>query len=107
MISYVLLLHLLIAILTNVYEKQAGRVDCEFRAMIIHYYYKWKWDKMYGFLIFLPPSFTIVSSILSPIIIIADSKRINKFLSKLFYFVYVIPNFLMFALVNFLLIIPV
>lgn len=43
-ISYVLMLHLLIGILTHVYERQKLRVDSEYRAVLITFYEKWHWD---------------------------------------------------------------
>jgi len=67
--SNVLLLNLLIAILTNVYEELIERVDSEYRSVLISFYNKFKWDNRYGLFILLPSPITWVVALISPILI--------------------------------------
>lgn len=105
--SLVLLLNLLIAILSNVYNNLADRVDSEYRAVLIAYYNKWYWNDSYGILILMPSPFTLAVAAISPIILFSQSPaRWNSFFCKFFYVFYVIPQFALFLAGSILYIVP-
>ena len=56
-IAGVLLVNLLIAIISSVYEQMSTVVDSSHRAVLIQYYNTYKWDEKFGYLIFLSSPF--------------------------------------------------
>ena len=105
--SMIVLVNLLIAIISSVYDKLVEKVESEHRAVIISYADKYKWDNSYGILIFLPPPLSLVAVALSPFVIFAKNpEKINEFLCKIAYVCYAIPQFAIFAGLTFLSIVP-
>lgn len=103
LIANIIFLNILIAIISNVYSEISTRGESEHRTVLISFYKKWCWDPKYGFLIFLPPPFTYISIILCPLFLISrDTTALNNRLCKIFYFIYAIPQFLVFLTYNLL-----
>lgn len=101
MLSSVLLLNLLIAILTDIYERMKLRVDAEYNAVLINYYNKWRWDDYYGFMILLPSPITGFVAPLSIMLVFAKHPmKWNFFFSKVAYIFFVLPQFAMFAILT-------
>lgn len=93
-----LLLNLLIAILSNVYEELITRVDSEYRSVLIQFYNKFRWDDGYGLFILLPSPITWVIAVISPILILSRKPSLwNYFFSKVFYILFVIPQWAIFV----------
>ena len=103
-ISSVLLVNLLIAILSNEYEKKAKIVNATHRSVLIKYYKQNKWDEEYGYLIFLSPPFCLINLIIWPFKIIFKKERkifniyITRFYYLLFYFPLIIIIFTIFTI---------
>ena len=66
-LAAVLLINLLIAVLSNVYDELNKQVDASNRSVLITYYKRYKWCDEYGYLIFLPTPLSIVNLIFLPI----------------------------------------
>jgi len=93
LLTSVLLLNLLIAILSNVYETLVERVDGEYRAILVQNYHKWKWNEDYGILILLPSPLSVIVAVFVPVLLVSSNPRKwNYFFSKVFYVLYVIPQ---------------
>jgi hypothetical protein len=101
MISNILLLNLLIAILTDIYERMKLRVDAEYNAVLINYYNKWRWDDNYGFMILLPTPITgFVAPLSISLLLVKSPMKWNFFFSKVAYIMFVLPQFALFAIVS-------
>jgi len=98
LISYVMLLNLLIALLSNIYSDLKDRVDSEHRAVVISYYDRLYWNDKYGFLIFLPPPFTFLTILFVPFFIFKkNTEELNTRLCQVFYIIYAVPQFVYFV----------
>ena len=60
-IASVLFINLLIVIISHGFQEINKVVESSHRAVLINYCKKYKWDKKYGYLIFLSPPFNIVA----------------------------------------------
>ena len=82
-------LNLYIAILSNIYGEIAARAEAEHCAVIISYYNMWSWNDQYGFLIYLPPPFNLLSVLLTPLLLLSkEPKELNYKLCKYFYVIF-------------------
>ena len=91
-ISGVLLVNLIIAILSNVYENMANLVDATHRAELIQYFRKYKWDENYGYLIFLYSPFSLIIPFFLPLkLCIKDKKKFNMIVTKCVYIIFYFP----------------
>ena len=84
-------LNLYIAILSNIYGEIEDRAEAEHRAVIISYYNMWSWNDEYGFLIYLPPPFNLLSLLLTPCLLLSkEHKKLNYQLCKFFYVIFAV-----------------
>ena len=91
-ISGVLLVNLIIAILSNVYENMANLVDATHRAELIQYFRKYKWDENYGYLIFLYSPFSLIIPFFLPLkLCIKNKKKFNMIVTKCVYIIFFFP----------------
>ena len=89
MISNVVLLNLLIAIISNVYETLVEWVDSEHRNVIISYTEKYRWDENLGFLIYLPSPFAPFVLLITPLVLFSkEQAKWNRRLCRLFFVFY-------------------
>ena len=102
MISNVVLLNLLIAIISNVYETLVERVESEHRNVIISYIEKYQWDPKYGFLIYLPSPLSSIVVLFCPFVILCskEPEKWNSRICKAFYLVYASGLLLLFNLIG-------
>lgn len=102
LMSNVMLLNLIIALLTNVYNNLIVRVDSGHHAVVIDYFNRWQWHDNYGLLIFLPSPFTYLVNICLPFLLFQKkTKKTNMFLCKIFHIIYAIPLFVYFFIGSF------
>lgn len=88
-ISGVLLINLLIAMLSNVYENLCVLVDASHRSVLISLYRKYKWDEENGYLIFLYTPFNILNLFVIPFsFCFKDKKRFNLVVCRIYYFLF-------------------
>jgi len=103
LMSNVMLLNLIIALLTNVYNNLIVRVDSGHHAVVIDYFNRWQWHDGYGLLIFLPSPFTYLVNIFIPLLIFKkETTKINLMCCKIFHVIYAIPMFLYFFIGSFM-----
>lgn len=101
------MLNLIIAILTNVYENLVDRVDAEYNSILINYYNRYRWNSKYGFLILLPAPFTLLTILFAPFVIFSSNReKWNTIFSRIGFLIYGIPQFLLYAVVTLLIIVP-
>ncbi len=65
-LSGVLLMNLLIALLNQIYKKFEKFIDASHNSVLISYFRRYKWDSIYGFLLFLPTPLNLVNFFLLP-----------------------------------------
>lgn len=107
MISNIVLLNLLIAIISNVYETLVLKVDSQHRNVVISYTEKYNWHEKYGFLIFIPSPISFFLLLISPFIIFSKNpQRWNNAICKFLFLIYAIPLFFAFVIVNLIYFIP-
>lgn len=107
MISNIVLLNLLIAIISSVYEELDLRVKREHREVLISYSKKYTWDKKYGILIFLPSPISSLVLMLSPLVVFSKKPEVwNKTLCKIAFIGYAWPQFLVFFAIGLAFAIP-
>ncbi len=90
-VSGILLINLLIASLTSVYEETMGKVDASHRSVLIQYYKRYKWEPNYGYLIFLTTPLNILNYIVYPIsFVFKGNKRLifNQYVVNFYYLFY-------------------
>lgn len=73
-IAGVLLINLIIALLSNVYEKLSLLVDASHRAVLVTLYKKYKWDDNYGYMIFLTTPLNVINFITLPFAVCCGKK---------------------------------
>lgn len=97
----ILMINILIALLTIVYQSEHDGEESRFRATIILEYYKWSWDANYGILIMMPSPISILSTVIAPFLLVSYKPRaICNGFSKVFFFLYALPMFAYFAAVS-------
>ena len=107
-ISGVLLVNLIIAILSNVYENMANLVDATHRAELIQYFRKYKWDENYGYLIFLYSPFSLIIPFFLPLkLCIKDKKKYNIIVTKSVYIMFYFPVLLIIFMIYTAFLIPI
>ena len=86
-LSNICLFNLIIAIVTNLFNKVEEKAEAENRAKLILTHERIKWDEEYGLLILLPSPLNIISLILIPFLfcIRDEKKRFNWMFSKFCY----------------------
>ena len=95
-VAGVLLVNLLIAVLSNVYEQMAKVVDASHRSVLIQYYKKYKWDHEYGYLMFLTSplsNINILTLLIEQIFFHGKDKKknFNKYTTRLYYLFFYFP----------------
>jgi hypothetical protein len=107
MISNVVLLNLLIAIISNVYETLVEWVDSEHRNVIISYTEKYRWDEKLGFLIYLPSPFAPFVLMITPFVMFSKEKaKWNNRLCRVFFVFYALGLLAIFVGIGFFYTIP-
>jgi len=91
-ISGVLLINLLIAMLSNVYENLSVLVDASHRSVLISLYRKYKWDEENGYLIFLYTPFNVLNILVMPFsFCFNDKKKFNSAICNVYFFIFYFP----------------
>lgn len=72
------LINLLIATLVESYSNVTKEADSRHRATLIGYWNRWKWDDQYGYLIFMPPPFNMISLIFLPVMLFINKSLMIK-----------------------------
>ncbi len=91
-ISGVLLINLLIAMLSNVYENLCVLVDASHRSVLISLYRKYKWDEENGYLIFLYTPFNIFNLFVMPFsVCFRDNRKFNSIVCRVYFYLFYFP----------------
>ena len=73
-----ILVNMLIILLSNEYEKLASSVVVSYKSTLIRYYKRYKWDKKYGYIIFIATPFNIINYLIIPLHLFFERKNKNK-----------------------------
>ena len=73
-----ILVNMLIILLSNEYEKLSNHVVISQKSTLIRYYKRYKWDKKYGYIIFLATPFNIINYLIIPLHMFFEKKKKNK-----------------------------
>ena len=73
-----ILVNMLIILLSNEYEKLSKSVVVSHKSTLIRYYKRYKWDKKYGYIIFLATPFNIINYLIIPLHFFFEKKNKNK-----------------------------
>ena len=108
-IAGVLLVNLLIAVLSNVFEEMAKFSEATHRSNLIQYYKNYNWDKNYGYINFLITPLNTLNFIFFPIeeIFIEDKKKFNDVITNFYYCVFYFPFIFFVFIVGSVVIIPI
>ncbi len=114
-ISGMICANLLIAVLSSMYNSLSLFVDASHRSVLLSYFRIYKWDKKYGYLIFLTTPLNLINIITYPIsLFMKDEERevngvkvnprvqYNEFLSKIYYVIYFIAILFIYFFYSFL-----
>jgi hypothetical protein len=69
---------MLIILLSNEYEKLSASVVVSHKSTLIKYYKRYKWDKKYGYIMFLATPFNIINYLIIPLHLFFEKKNKNK-----------------------------
>lgn len=108
-ISGVLLINLLIALLSNVYENLNVLVDASHRSVLINFYRKYRWDEENGYMIFLTTPINIINFLVFPFsLCFAKGKNkiaFNNYICRIYYILFYFPCiFIIFVFYSFIII---
>ena len=93
----IMLINLLIAVLSNVYDELSKQVDASHRAILINYHEKIQWNTEYGYIIFLPNPLNICNILMFPIQAIKGTSNkqsqiaLNKLICKIYFLLFYFP----------------
>ena len=73
-----ILVNMLIILLSNEYEKLSASVVVSHKSTLIKYYKRYKWDKKYGYIMFLATPFNIINYLIIPLHLFFEKKNKNK-----------------------------
>jgi hypothetical protein len=108
-VAGILLINLLIALLSNVYEKMSLVVDASHRSVLISYYRRYKWNKSYGYMIFLTTPLSVVNYIVLPLSFCVSKKTLESFnrtVCKFYYTIFYFPFIFVIYIIYSLMVIP-
>ena len=74
----IILVNMLIILLSNEYEKLSASVVISHKSTLIKYYKRYKWDKKYGYIMFLATPFNIINYLIIPLHLFFEKKNKNK-----------------------------
>ena len=77
-----ILVNMLIILLSNEYEKLSASVVVSHKSTLIKYYKRYKWDKKYGYIIFLATPFNIINYLIIPLHLFFEKKNKNKYIKN-------------------------
>ena len=77
-----ILVNMLIILLSNEYEKLSNHVVVSQKSTLIRYYKRYKWDKKYGYIIFIATPFNIINYLIIPLHIFFEKKNKTKSIKK-------------------------
>jgi hypothetical protein len=69
--------NMLIILLSNEYEKLSNHVLASQKSTLIRYYKRYKWDKKYGYIIFLATPLSIINYLIIPLHLFFERKKKN------------------------------
>jgi len=108
-LSAIMLINLLIALLTQAYDKLILQVESSYISILISNYKKFKWDKQYGFLIFVCTPFNFFNAIFGTFLCCLNNpvkrESFSNTISK-FYFLFYFAVMLIFDFLYSLVLIP-
>lgn len=90
-LTAILLMNLLIAILSSVYDELYSQVDSAHRCALIKFHKNLEWSEEYGYMIFLPNPLNIFNLLILPFQILNGTKdkevqkKFNRFICKLYF----------------------
>jgi hypothetical protein len=107
-----ILMSVLTALQVNVFKKYNKLANSLHRVSLVRYYKRYKWDKEYGYLIFLPTPLSVISLI---IVILtypcrltqASRRRLNSVVCKIYYLMLHFPIISVLQLIGELVFIPI
>ena len=73
-----ILVNMLIILLSNEYEKLASSVVVSYKSTLIRYYKRYKWDKKYGYIIFIATPLNIINYLIIPLHLFFERNNKNK-----------------------------
>ena len=73
-----ILVNMLIILLSNEYDKLSASVVVSHKSTLIKYYNRYKWDKKYGYIIFLATPFNIINYLIIPLHLFFEKKNKTK-----------------------------
>ena len=77
-IGGLILVNMLIILLSNEYENLANHIVVSQKSTLIRYYKRYKWDKKYGYIMFLATPFNIINYLIIPFHLFFEKKNKNK-----------------------------
>jgi hypothetical protein len=80
-----ILVNMLIGLLSNEYTKLSKVVDAAHRGVLINYYKRYKWDKNYGYLLFLSTPLNVINYLVLPVNYLFKVNKIKKVMFNLNY----------------------
>ena len=105
LLTLVMFLNLMIALLTNVYGEISARIDATHRSILVNFHHIFEWNKTYGYLIFLPPPFNIITILVAPFMLLIRSEKACGNYCKITFLIFVVfPMFLIFLVYSIFLI---
>ena len=109
-ISGVLLINLLIALLSNVYESLSLLVDASHRSVLITFYRKYRWDEENGYMIFLTTPLNVINFFVFPFSYLfangENKKKFNIYVCRIYYLIFYFPIILLVFISYSILLIP-
>lgn len=90
-LTAILLMNLLIAVLSSVYDELYSQVDSAHRCALIQFHKNLEWSKEYGYMIFLPNPLNIFNLLVLPFQILngvsnrESQLKFNRFICKLYF----------------------
>jgi len=110
-LSGIILINLLIALLSNIYRSLSLEVDASHRSVLITYFRRYKWNKQYGFLLFLTTPLNFVNFIALPFFFLFRKKYSMEILStkisKILYLIFYFPLMLILSIFYNIILLPI
>jgi len=110
-VSGVLLINLLIALLSNVYENLNVLVDASHRSVLISFYRKYRWDEENGYMIFLTTPINVVNFLVLPFSFCFTKgnkkKLFNDYVCRVYYLLFYFPLIFIIFIFYSLIIVPI
>jgi hypothetical protein len=101
------LMSILTALQVSVFKQYNRLANALHRISLIRYYKRYKWDKKFGFLIFLPTPLNVISLIVFPFVFKFNTKRLNLIICKIYFCLFYFPWIFIFQTLGEIIFIPI